>query len=557
MKQIDRVILIAIAKRSCVFFAIMLTASEILVGAEKSGAKAHSAKEHIATQGAYKALLAPLDIFAPPADAKKLLPIGELYSLVRSRGVVLKVSRQNLNAANQTLKTDSDKKLPTISLDLGHQDSWSKTKSDSDPTDGYTDRKDVYGSRRLGSTGGLTLSGAPTQGITYKLAFPNLANSQTQPETSHPNPPTPDRGELSGSVQMALLKDNPMLVESLNRKKTNLTLSVARETFRSETLKAINTAEASYYGLIQKYLQLSVQRRALMLAKALENDVKEKVVAGESSALEATRAELSTVQTETDLMSSEIDYEAAVEEFRNSLSFNEDEGHGVFPDPKALDINLDDVKISNNAAAEVRKSNPEIAIAHLNAQSSGVDLELARKSTLPSLGFSASYGNSTPGQGWGKTSVEALRPNDRVFSVGLTYSQILYNDTSKNSIQQAIVAKQKSEYSIDEAEKNALKQYFSLVKKLDIGTRKLKIAKISREMAERKLSSEYEKFNVGESNVRNVIDSQTEVNSARITEIGARVDLLTGLGQMRTLVGKLPDGHTMNYSAAPGIGGDS
>ena len=86
MKQIDRVILIAIAKRSCVFFAIMLTASEILVGAEKSGAKAHSAKEHIATQGAYKALLAPLDIFAPPADAKKLLPIGELYSLVRSRG---------------------------------------------------------------------------------------------------------------------------------------------------------------------------------------------------------------------------------------------------------------------------------------------------------------------------------------------------------------------------------------------------------------------------------------------------------------------------------------
>ena len=96
------------------------------------------------------------------------------------------------------------------------------------------------------------------------------------------------------------------------------------------------------------------------------------------------RAELSTTETETDLMSGEFDYEGAVEEFRNSLSFNEDEGHGVFPDPKSLDINLDQIKIADNAAAEVRKANPEIAIAQLNGQTSSIDMELARKSILPS-----------------------------------------------------------------------------------------------------------------------------------------------------------------------------
>lgn len=499
----------------------------------------------------YAALLTPLDIYAPPPKAKKLLTIGELYSLVRSRGIALKVSRETLNTARQTIKTENDKKLPTLSMDLAHQDSWTKTKSDSDPTDSYTDRDDVFGSRSINSSGGFTLSGTPTQGWSYKLLFPQLVNSQTQPDLAPTNPERPDKGAFTASTEISLIKNNPLLVEKLNQKKLKLTYTVARETFRSETLRAIAAAESSYYSLIQKYLQLAVQQRALLLAKALESDVKEKIAAGESSSLEAMRAELQSAQTETDLMSSEIDFEAAVEEFRNSLSYEDGEGQGIFPDPKSLDLNLEGIRVPQDAVNEIRRSNPDLAVSRIGKQTSEVDLELARKATLPSLGFSVSYGNAAPDHGWGRATLETLKPNDRTFSMGLTYTQILYNDTSNNALQQAIVAKQKAEYSVDQSEKKVFKEYNALVKKLEIGTRKLRIAKISREMAERKLSSEYEKFKVGESNVRNVIDSQTEVNSARISEIGARVELLTGMGQLRTLMGRLPEGHTISYSTIP------
>ena len=541
--------MIRLASTLFVVSITVLASSSMAIGSKPVSAKAPA-------HSAYATLLNPLDIFAAPPEAKKLLPITELYTLVRARGIALKVSRETLITARQTLKTEDDKRKPTLSLDLAHKDTWTKTKTDSDLTDTYVDRDSVVGSRAINSSGGFTLSGTPTQGLAYKLLFPQLVNTQTQPDPAPIDPPRPDSAAFLASLDLSLIKNSPFLVESIKRRRLRVTYSIARESFRSDTLKAIAAAEITYYALIQKYLQVAVQQRALMLAKALESDVKEKIQAGEASSLEAMRAELQSSQTETDFMASQIDFEAAAEDFRNSLSYNDDEGRGIFPDPKSLDINLESIEVPLSAAAEIRKSNADITVAKLNKQASELDLEFARKATLPSLNFGVSYGNAAPGLGWSRTAVEPLKPNDRNFSVGLTYSQILYNDTSNNDLQQAVVAKQKAEYSEDEAEKKVLRDFNALVKKLEIGSRRLKIAKISREMAERKLAAEYEKFRVGESSVRNVIDSQTELNTARISEITSRIDLLTGKGQLRTLLGKLPDGMTMDYSTLPGLGSD-
>lgn len=495
----------------------------------------------------YAELLKPLDIYAPPPGAKKLLTLKDLYSLVQTRGAALKVSRETFNSAKQTVKTADDKKIPVISLDAGHDQRWTKTLGDSDPMDDYSDRRQETGSRAVSSRAGFSLTGSPVSGINYKILFPQLAYSQTIPAGSVSNPPRPDSASFNASLDISLLRDNPISSEKLSRRKNLLALSSARESFKQETIAKLGDAESAFYGLIQRYLQLSVQYRSLLLARALQNDVKEKIVAGESSALEATRAELQTSQAETDYMSSEIEYEAAVAEFRNSLAFDEADGAGVFPDPKSLNINVENYTVPKNALTRITDGNPSIVMARINRELAEIDLDLARVSTLPSLSLSTSYGNSTPGDGWFKTSSEALKPNDRSFSVGLSYSHVLFNDTSKNGLQQALVTSQKAAFSEDETRRNIEKEFNALLKRLDIGGRRYKIAKISREIAEKKLNSEYERFKSGESSVRNVIDSQTEVNSARISEIGARVDMLSSIGRMRALLGDLPEGISISY----------
>ena len=507
-----------------------------------------SIKGQLGADSNYADLLRPIDIYAVPASAKKLLGLKELHQVVLKRGGALKVSRETLNAAKELVKSEQDKKNPVLSLDAGHGQKWDKTLVDSDVTDEVADRERVVGSRTINSNLGLSLTGTPVKGVNYKLQFPQLVHSRQVPEPETPSSPRYDAAAFVGTVGVSLLRDNPLFAERLSQKKVDFTLELARMSFKSDMLKQLVEAESKFYSLVQRHLQLSVLERSFKLAKALESDVKEKILAGEASALEATRAELQTAQAEAEFMAAQIEYELAVGEFRNSLAYEDDEGRGVFPDPKALDVNVEAFQPPESALSIIQKNNPDIIAAQLAKNIAEIELEVSRKGTLPTLAFEMNYGNSAPAHGWDRASSEAIRPNDRTFGVALIYSQILYNDLTRNVLRSSIVAKQKAEFSADETQRKISKDYNSLVKKLEIGSRRYKIAKLSREIAERKLKSEYEKFKAGESSVRNVIDSQTEVNEARIGEISSRIEILNGYGTLRTLLGKLPDGISYNLA---------
>jgi outer membrane protein TolC len=495
----------------------------------------------------YAALLEPLNIYAPPPGAKKLISLGELYHLIQSRGLALKVSKETYNSSRQSITTTEDAKLPVLTFTGGHTNTWTKTRVDANPSDGVTDRGGESASHSFGHSAGFSLTGEPLAGVSYKLSFPNLATSKQSPDTASHDPYLPDSGAFNASLDVAMLKGSPYLVEQLATKKTRLQVASARDTLKQETIRKIAEAENSFYALASRYLNLAVQERSLKLAEALVADVREKIAAGEASDLEFTRANLQKAQAETEYMSSQIEYEAAVAEFRRGLAFDDAEGQGVFPDPRALDINVDKLTIPKNAVDILRRSNPDIIAARNGRDAAEIELEQAKKSTLPTLSLSSNYGNSVPENGWGRATTQALRPNDRRFSVSLSYSQVLYNDASRNSLKSAIVAKQKSDLGLNEAERKAKRDYDALLKRIDIGTRRYQIARLSREIAENKITQEYEKFRAGESSVRNVIDSQTEVNGSRISEISSRVDLASAYGELNALLGKLPDGVTLSY----------
>ena len=531
---------------------VVVTSSAVFAATKPKAASDTSTKSKTARSVAisnsnYSSLLEPLNIYAPPPGAKKLISLSELHGLVQTRGVALKVSRETYNAAKQSVTTTEDAKRPVLAFNAGHTNTWTKNKVDGDPMDGVTDRSGETASHRFGHTAGFTLSGSPISGVTYNLSFPNLSTSKSSPDTASHDPYLPDSGAFNAGINVELLKGSAFSVESLARRKTKLQLGAARDALKLDAIRKISEAENSFYGLAKRYLNLAIQERSLKLAEALLSDVKEKIAAGEASDLEFTRANLQKSQADTDYMSSQIEYESAVAEFRRGLAFDDADGQGVFPDPRALDINIDKLVIPKNALDLLRRSNPDILASKNARDAAEIELEQSRKSTLPSLSLQSSYGNTVPENGWGRASSQALKPNDRTVTFNLTYAQVLYNDTSKNALKSAIVAKQKADLGVDEAERKAKRDFDALLKRIDIGTRRYQIAKVSREIAEDKISAEYERFRAGESSVRNVIDSQTEVNSARISEISSRVDLAAAYGELNALLGKLPEGVTLAY----------
>jgi outer membrane protein TolC len=493
-------------------------------------------------RGEYQNLLKQLNIYETPPEAKRLLKLKDIYALVLDRGSNLKVAREDLNKAKQSRRTDEDKKKPVVSLDVGHDQKWTKTKSDSDVSDNYVDRDDVFGNRTSGSRAGFSLTGSPLQGLNYKASFPQLVHQQSWPDSSTTEPKRPDSAAFSVGLDLALLKDSPFLVDGAQTKKLNLTLTRAKQTYRSQVISKITEAESAFFSLLQKSLKYRQIKRSLIQARALERDVKEKITAGESSALEATRAELQTAQTETDVMSFEIEYEKALQTFRKNLAFNDTSGDGVFPDPKELEIIFDEQSTKGNELTEILKNNADIIAARAAKSAADIDVEIARNQSQPKLSLATNYQNASPGEGWSKTAFEATRPNDRTFSVELTYSQVLYNDTQKNALKESVFAKQKAELAVSEVEEKISSDYKALIQSLVIGNRRCKIAKTTRDIAEKKLASEYEKFKVGESAVKLVIDSQTELNDAILREIDARIEYLLAFNNLRAMKGQLPLG---------------
>jgi len=499
------------------------------------------------TRANYLELMKPIDILAPPPNAKRLLSLADVYRLVRTDGVALKVAREDLASANEVERTRINRLMPTLSLSLGNNQRWQKSLVDGDVTDDFNARDKEVAQRSWTTNAGLNLSGSPLNGVSWGLELPSLASNRTQPSTPGQKPERLESGSGTLSLKISLLKDAPFLTEAGTERKKDIQLEISRATFRAATIKALAEAERNFYELAQRWIQLVIQERSWRLAKALREDVDSLIAAGESSKLEAMRADLELSRSETDLLQAQIDYEAAVTQFRTGLAFDDTSGAGVFPDPAALSAATPDaVPPLAEIERNVLKSNPDLDVARLQHDVNTIDLALARRAALPDLGLTSSYGNSAPAIGWDRATAETLRPNDRVFSVGLALSWTILNNSAHDAVKQSIISNQKSRHAVEQARQSVLGSVSSLVKRLEIGQRRMRIAKMSREMAEQKLNAEYERFRVGESGVRAVIDSQSEVASARIAELGARVTLLTGFAELRTLTGKLPEGVSMS-----------
>ncbi len=283
------------------------------------------------------------------------------------------------------------------------------------------------------------------------------------------------------------------------------------------------------------------------MAKALELEVRERIKAGESGDIEAVSASLQTSQAETELMSSEIDYESSLEDFARSLSLDPARDELIFPNPRSMDVPVNDLITKLPSLETSRRQNLSLLAARMDSELANVDSSLSRLETLPDLSFGVSYKNDHPSENSSQTLRDFSGTYDRGLTLNLNLNWILYNDAKKYSLNQSLLAKRRAEISAVQVDQSLAQSHKSLSKRIDIGGRRHTIARMSREIAEKKLSAEYERYQVGESDIKNLIDSQTALNTARVAEITARVELLNDVTELKLLAGQAPDekGHSV------------
>ena len=494
-------------------------------------------------QSGYKNLIKEEDIYQPPPDAKKILTRKELFQNIMDKNLTLFQSRESFKSSQENKKQDERSRLPIARINANQN--FQETNAPrqglapslmlANPRlQGLLPRNDAKTYTRNYSLG-LEINGEPLTGVTYDFQTP-LVN-RTLDGVTDPS----DKTEFDANIGFKLLRGSMFYNYDLNHKNASIDFRIAKEDLKNSTLQTLGSSQGFYYDVILKYMKLAIQRRSLKAAKALQSDIKELIKTGESDRIAGLKVDLQVTQAETDILGLEIDLEGAKDNLRQVLNLTQEEAAVIFPDLNEVkrdpEIPILDVKQNIDESALHR---PELVSARLNIEKLELSAKVAKSNTHPTLDMKFAFSQYAQNQGIAQTLDATSSNPTQVASVGLQFSYILYNNIDNSASTQARIALTKSRFALDDLLLKIQRDVSTLVSKIAIGSRKLKTSKQARALADSQLEAEYEKFSVGESTLKDLIDLQQQVINARLNEIQARVDLITAVGQLKIARGEMP-----------------
>lgn len=216
-----------------------------------------------------------------------------------------------------------------------------------------------------------------------------------------------------------------------------------------------------------------------------------------------------------------------------------EEFEGVYPDAQEI-LKLPPVPtMTNDQAIAIGLANrPDLKIQELSLEKQVLDTRVSGLNRLPNLDLSVSYGKSGTGHGVGQTTDSALKEGSRSLSVSLSTSYQLVGNTDFDSFRLAKIALQKSRINRDKVRNQVSKEITSSLERLKIAYIRLGHSKSNREVSETKVDAEYEKFIVGESDNKNLIEAQNEVTQSRITELQAFIEVRNTASSLNQALGR-------------------
>lgn len=475
----------------------------------------------------YQNLLAPLDLYSVPTGQEQVLDRAGLYGRIAKKGLPIRLAREDFKLAKEDFRLSYDNlNIPRTTISSTYSYSQADTAGTSIQTKSYT--------------AGLGLAGDLGWGLQYSLNLPSVTHSLTDTTGIATES---DTAAIGLGVTVNLLKGSFLFLQRNLKNSADATLELSRASLKQTALQTLIDGELTFYDCLLKQARVKVLEQALQNAKALLQDVEEIAKAGETEKLSVVKVELQVAQTETDLLTAQSDLQTARQSLRNIIALNPNESLEFFPDPRELKTAPPEPDLNIQKAIETAKTKrPDFMSATLTKRIAELSEQHAFSSYLPSLNFKSSYGYGGTYGTMSEALSQTFGMHTPVYSVGLEFSYSLFNDADKTAYRKAKITNARSSLAIVQLQNQITKELNSAIQNVQLGYRRLKTSELARSLAEQKLAAEFVKFRVGESNIRNVIDFQTEVNNARIGEVSARVFLFTQLAVYRNALGELPEG---------------
>ncbi|MEJ1961220.1 MAG: TolC family protein [Gammaproteobacteria bacterium] len=461
---------------------------------------------------------------APAADASApALALADCIRFALSRGFDLEIERQSFSIAQDNVPIARSAFRPIFSATAGKSDARTAT----DESLGLAATRSGVVDASVGVSQRL---------LTGTQLSVDLQNNRfnTDPAIAALSPAY--TSDVTLTLRQPLLKGFGTRLNSQVIRRAEIGLDIAGNNYQSRALEIIQGTENAYYLLTGARDQLSVFRASLQLAQALLSESQSRRTAGMATGLDVLQAEVGVANARRSVLDAQRTMRAAEDRLTALI--------GRFQFDSPVGATRAEADEPGEVAPTIESSYrmaleryPALLNARATLQIAQLDVSFARNDLLPSLDLDLALGlNGSDSTRRGAFS-GISEPDGHSWQAGVSITYPLGRTAEKARFRQSRYALSQAELREKQLEQDVLVAVRNAVRDVETGRETVSISTQAADLAQRQYEAETERFRAGLSTSRRVLEAQTDLESARVASLQARLDLQTARAALRRLEG--------------------
>lgn len=344
--------------------------------------------------------------------------------------------------------------------------------------------------------------------------------------------------DLTVTVTQPLLRGAGTAITTAALNRARIGETRAGFDFHAQVLNVIQETETDYYNLVGAREQLLVYRVSLDLANQLLEEAQAKRTVGTATDIDVLQAQVGVANARSNVISAEKSVKDAADALLALLGrFELDAPLGA---AKFDDFN-GQLPLIDSSYQLALHHQPDYLSARLQLQQMELDLAVAKDSLKPTVNVNGILGFNGPrGSAYDAFESEAHRDSNS-WELDLTVSYPWGRVSDKARYRQSLGLLSQQRLTVRQLEQSILVQVRSAVRAVETNIEKVKFAALAAEFSAKQYDLENARFSAGLATSRDVLQTQSDLENARVAELQARITLQNSFSALHRLEGSSLD----------------
>lgn len=375
-------------------------------------------------------------------------------------------------------------------------------------------------------------------GVTQQLYTGTTVSASSQLDRTKTNPAAPLNpaydADLTISARQSLLRGFGVAVNKAQINRAKIGLDRANLDFKAQVLNVIQSTENAYFLLAYSREQLAVRNFSLSLAQRLFDEAKTRRETGVATDLDVLQAEVGVANARRNVLLAEQDVKDRQEALLALIGqFELDAPVGTVRFNEVS--NFTPVFVSSFNMA--KQSQPDYLASVAAIEQYKLDVVVAHDASKPDLSVGGAVGLSGTNRSADNAYNNAFDRQNHSWQVdfALNYPWGRVSEKARERQSQSVLNREQTRLRL--LEQNIEVSVRSAVRSVETNLESVKIASLASGLSQKQYELEEARFRAGLSTSRRVLEAQDDLESARINELLAKVDLHTSISALHRLEG--------------------